>query len=305
MSKECENVKIIINDLALSIQQYATNITFDAGRLEEIRRRMVSINSLKKKYGGTIDAIRLHKEKLEEELGLIENYDEQIDELKSELEQCRKKLLNISLDLSDSRKKSAQKLCEQVTERLKKLGMPKAKFDVSFRYNETSKEPMVPVQGRTVAVNADGIDQIEFLVTTNVGESPKPLVKVASGGEISRIMLALKSLLAESDRVPVLIFDEIDMGISGRIAQSVGTNLRELANSHQTICITHLPQIASLAQHHYLVEKISDEKETHIQIRKLNTDERVEQIARLFGGEIVTETHLQSAKELINAGENN
>ena len=144
---------------------------------------------------------------------------------------------------------------------------------------------------------------MEFLITVNPGEPQKPLAAVASGGEISRIMLAIKSLLADIDRVPVLIFDEIDIGISGRVAQDVGRKLRQLSQSHQVMCITHLPQIASMAQHHFLVEKKGDEKETRTLIRKLSGEERTEQIARLFGGQTVSEAHLLSASELMQEAE--
>jgi DNA repair protein RecN (Recombination protein N) len=205
--------------------------------------------------------------------------------------------------LSERRKKAGEIFSELVEKELSELGMSKAKFKFCQEHKRATQEPFVEIDGQIVSVNERGSDQIEFLISANPGEEPKPLVAVASGGEISRIMLALKTLLTAADKVPVLVFDEIDIGISGRIAQSVGRKLRKLAETHQVISITHLPQIASMATRHYLVEKSDDGHFTQTTIRELAAEERTEQIARLFGGESLTDLHLQAASELIKEAE--
>ncbi len=304
LESECENAKIAVDEIAVALQNYCSAIDFDTHRLENIRQRLALLSALKKKYGGTIAAVLEHKTKIAQELGLIENLQSEIDRLTAQIENERTTLRQLSLDVSRIRASAARELCEKVVDEIASLGMPNANFKVLQEYkNATQQSQFVVVEGKPVQVSPDGIDQIEFLISANSGEAPKPLAKIASGGEISRIMLALKSLLAEADKVPVLIFDEIDLGISGRIAQAVGKSLRKLAQAHQVICITHLPQIASMADHHYLVEKVAGAGETFTTIRKLEEPERTEQIARLFGGETVTQAHLLSAAELIKEAE--
>jgi len=304
LKSECENARIIIDEMANSLQAYSSAVTFDPQKLENIRLRLAALAGLKKKYGGTIDAILKSKASAENELSLIENIDGKLEATQQKIDQERNSLRKLSLLLSEKRSAAAQKLAKNVSEELANLGMPKAQFTVSQRYNESIRAHFVTVNGREVEVTAKGIDKIEFLISANPGEKVKPLSSVASGGEISRIMLALKSLLADIDKVPVLIFDEIDIGISGKIAQAVGRSLQKLASSHQLVCITHLPQIASMADHHFLVEKKDDGIKTRTMIRKLLQEERPAQIAQLFGGEHVTDAHLQSASELIKESEN-
>ncbi len=304
LQSECENAKIAVDEIATALQNYCGAIDFDTNRLESIRQRLALLSGLKKKYGGTIAAMLEHKTKAAQELGLIENLQGEIDRLSAQIEIERTTLRQLSLDVSRIRASAAQQLSQKVVDELARLGMPNANFKVLQEYkNATRQSQFVVIEGQHVQVTPNGIDQVEFLISANPGEGPKPLAKIASGGEISRVMLALKTLLAEADKVPVLIFDEIDLGISGRIAQAVGRSLRKLAQSHQVICITHLPQIASMADHHYLVEKLAGRTETFTTIRKLAEPERTEQIARLFGGEVVTQAHLLSAAELIKEAE--
>jgi len=297
--QDCEQARIVVDELASSLRLYADSLNFDPGRLEEIRVRLSRLAGLKKKYGGTIDAVLQHREKLENELQRIDSLDDELQTLSKRLDQVRHRLSDESFALSSERRQAATEISKAVVDKLSQLGMPNARFEIAITPREADDEPYLLADGKKVQVHARGIDQVEFAISTNPGEELKPLARVASGGEISRIMLALKSLLADNDRIPVLIFDEIDIGISGRIAQSVGRNLRQLAASHQVLCITHLPQIASMAHHHYLVEKSVTDGRTRTSIRLLTEDERTEQVARLFGGEIVTETHLSSARELI------
>jgi DNA repair protein RecN (Recombination protein N) len=187
--------------------------------------------------------------------------------------------------------RAAKELEQEIPPLLAELGMTAVSFEVKI---ERMQQPAGQYK-----FGAEGIDQIEFLFSANPGHAVAPLAKIASGGEISRVMLALKSVLAEKDSVPVIVFDEIDSGVSGRIAQAVGKKLHQLAESHQVICVTHLPQIASAGRHHFLVEKSIDRQQTRTRVRKLRAVERPEAIARLLGGETISETHLQSARELL------
>jgi len=303
LRSECENARIIIDDIANALQKYAGDITFDAERLENIRQRLSLLNGLKKKYGGSLAAVLAHQEKVNNELLLLENLSEAIEQLHIRMEEQRRELGRLAAMASENRRAGAAKLGEQVTHELAQLGMEKVEFKVSQRTRETDNATFVTIEGQNFRISAKGIDEIEFVIQPNPGEALKPLASIASGGEISRVMLALKTLLAESDQVPVLVFDEIDAGISGRVAQAVGLSLRRLAKGRQIISITHLPQIASMAHHHYLVEKQTDAEHTKSMIRRLDEEERQEQIARLFGGETVTQAHLDSAKDLIREAE--
>jgi len=300
IKSECENAGIIIDEIANSLGDYNSKINFDSVRLEEIRQRLALLTGLKKKYGGTINTILEQKEHLEHELQLIDNLDEEIASIKHKVDEQLELIKNKSIELSEKRRITADQLSNKVIEELSQLGMTNAKFNVFDSYKEITEGHFVEIDGHRIQISPKGIDQVEFLISANPGENLKPLSSVASGGEISRIMLALKTLLAEADKVPVLIFDEIDIGISGRIAQAVGKSLRKLSQSHQIICITHLPQIASSGHQQYLVEKIMSDSRTITTIRELSKEERIEQIARLIGGEIITNAHLSSAIELIN-----
>ncbi|MBN1466396.1 DNA repair protein RecN [candidate division KSB1 bacterium] len=297
--RECESARIIVEDISILLQKYAGSISFDAEKLERIRQRLSLLNGLKKKYGGSMESVLNHKQAVESEIGLLENLQESIADLHAQLERERDVLADLCQRASAIRQKSGIDLAEKVTAELAHLGMAKAEFRIANEIRETEQELYVRIDGKNVAATAKGIDHVEFIIRSNPGEDFKAMVNIASGGEISRIMLALKTLLVEADNVPVLIFDEIDAGISGRIAQAVGVSLKRLAASHQIISITHLPQIASMANDHYLVEKVADEQRTQVRIKKLTASERQEQIAQLVGGEKVTEAHLKSAADLI------
>ncbi len=299
MLEQCRNAAIYVDEIAHFLQDYTDHITFDADRLEKVRMRKSRIAGLKKKFGGTIDAVLQHKDRLDRKLDQLDNLDDEITSVQQQIENKRKDLKNICLYVSGKRREAAQKMSDLTVSALAFLGMVHARFDVSIRYKIGEKGPTFENEGSRIQAGPKGADVVEFFIAANPGSDLKPLANVASGGEISRIMLALKTLLAEVDRVPVLVFDEIDIGISGRIAQAVGSSLKKLAGSRQVICITHLPQIASSADVHFLVEKQIDNQKTATVIRRLDGDERTEQVARLFGGERVTGAHLQSAKDLI------
>ena len=295
---DCDGARVAIEEVAKFLQRYFDNIEFNPERLEHIRARLGQFSLLKRKYQRSIDEIIAYREQLEQELHDIDNLENLVAEKKQEIEEQRDKLSQLCLSLSGQRKEVAKNLEREVLARLALMGMKNARFKVNIEWI-ADESGAVALENIRYKTSEKGIDQVEFYIAANPGEDLKPLAKVASGGEISRIMLALKSSLAQVDKIPVLIFDEIDMGISGRIAQAVGLTLKRLSKTHQVICITHLPQIASMGDHHFVVEKISDHDTSHTRIRKLNTDDRAYEIAKLLGGESVTETHVQAARDLI------
>jgi DNA repair protein RecN (Recombination protein N) len=259
---------------------------------------LADFNRLKRKYGGSMEGVFERCTALEASFLDLENFEEKIAALKTQLDTARKQCAGLCLQLSSQRRQAAANLQEIVPQVLAELGMAGARFEVAMT-TQPDDQSFVKIEGQPVRVNATGIDHVEFFISANPGQAPAPLAKVASGGEISRIMLALKSILAERDDIPVLIFDEIDAGISGRVAQAVGRKLQQLAVSHQIICITHLPQIASAGAQHFLVEKNITKGETVTAVRQLKSSERPEAIARLLGGEVISESHLRSARDLL------
>ncbi len=295
---DAQAARVAVEEIANFLQRYFNNIEFNPDRLEQIRTRLGQFAMLKRKYHRTIDELMLYRDQIERELQQIENMDDLISAKQKEIEQERIELIQLSQSLSQLRQEAGQRLEREVLSRLAELGMKNARFNVRIKWISDEKG-MVTIDQTRYRVSDRGLDQVEFYIATNPGEDLKPLVKVASGGEISRIMLALKSSLAQVDRIPVLIFDEIDLGISGRIAQAVGLALKRLSKTHQIICITHLPQIASMGDQHYVVEKIVEGETTQTHIRKLSCDERAVEIAKLLGGQSVSETHIQAARELI------
>ncbi len=299
---EAESVIAILNDLALFIRGYKDNVDIDQEKVEEIRQRIGVIHLLKKKYGGSITAIIEHREKIGRELELAENFSEKISGLQKQIDDLKINCGEAAKKLSQVRKSAAKKVKKDVEEALKTLGISDSIFDVRIENEKvgTSDNNFIVVDKQKYKFDEKGIDRVEFFISTNVGEDPKPLVKVASGGEVSRIMLALKSSLAKSDKLPILIFDEIDTGVSGRIAQKVGQTLKLLASLHQIIAITHLPQIAGLSSNHFAVEKHKQGDRVVSSIKLLNDDERVREVAKLMSGEKLTETALESARELMN-----
>ena len=304
--KEANSAAAIIDELAKFIQQYNSKIEFNPERLEQIRNRLGNIALLKKKYGGSLDAVIQLREKIGCEFELANNFQTEISSLQKRLDAERKLTSDIAQRLSVKRHEVAKKANRSVVQALVDLGIPNAVFETSITTSPASdKDNAVIKSGKDfLEASPKGMDFVEFYISTNIGEDPKPLVKVASGGEISRIMLALKMILAKSGRLPLLIFDEIDVGVSGRIAQSVGQSLKKLSQFHQVIAITHLPQIAGLLDTHFVVEKIEDKYRAATRMRKLDIEERVEEVAKLMSGEEVTKSGLESARELMGI-ENN
>jgi len=263
----------------------------------------MALNSLKRKYGGSIQAVLELRDSLSENLSLAENFDEKVDKLKKEIGSLQIEAGKAAQILSAKRNESAKKVTKEIILVLHELGIPNAKFDVRFDKSIPAKgeDDGVIVGKEHLKATDTGYDKVEFFISTNAGEDVKPLIKVASGGEVSRIMLSLKTILAKNDKLPLLIFDEIDTGVSGKIAQKVGNALHGLAKFHQVIAITHLPQIASQADRHYVVEKTDTDGRSISRIRKLQEDEQVREVAKLMSGEKITDAALQSAAEMIAA----
>ncbi|RIK69507.1 DNA repair protein RecN [candidate division KSB1 bacterium] len=266
--------------------------------LEQARQRLADLQKLKRKYGGSMAEVLKHFERLEKSRAEFENFDTTLADLAQRLQAAEQTCAKLCLQLSKKRREAAKQLQTAVPEVLAELGLPSATFEVRLSV-QSQADGFVEVKQQKVKATREGIDTVDFFISTNRGQEAAPLVKVASGGEISRIMLALKSILAERDEIPVLIFDEIDSGVSGRVAHAVGKRLQKLANSHQILCITHLPQIASMGISHFLVEKKMSGERTQTSVRRLAAKERVKAIASLLGGEKISETHLKSAQELL------
>jgi len=296
-----ENAKAILNDIAEFIRDYEKNIDVELTDVENMRERLSSINMIKKRYGGSIESVIALKEKLFAEINLTENFNNKIDELNKFLEVARADAGKIAFEISRLRKESAKKIHKEVEKGLSELGIVNSKFIIRFEniLAKEDDEDFVIAENKKYKCFINGIDQVEFYISTNIGEDPKALSKIASGGEISRIMLALKTVLANNDKLPVLIFDEIDVGVSGRIAQKVGKALKSLAEFHQLITITHLPQIAALSDFHFVVEKSKIGERNVSAIRKVDDEEKIIEVAKLISGEELTQASINSAKELI------
>ena len=272
-----------LHDAGAELREYSQNLENDTERLNEIQERLFLLDKLKRKYGGTLESVLQTFDKLSQELNAIEFSTQNIEELQAEIEKARKELEHTASEISENRKNYAQVLSVLIQEKLEKLELPKARFEISVQPKELS---------------SDGIDNVEFLISTNVSEDLKPLAKVASGGEISRVMLAIKSIFAQSDDINTVIFDEIDTGISGKASQSVADEIVELSKYHQIILITHQPIIASKADKHFYVRKSQDD-ETNVEVYVLTGENRIKALAELAGGEI-NEQSMEFAKSLIS-----
>lgn len=289
------------DEASRELRRYRDSIQFDPGRLEEIRQRLDLLRTLKKKYGsreGGTTAVLDYLARIKSEVDSVEHGQERIAKLESELEAMRRELEVACLELSDKRQAAAKRMAKEVLGQLKDLGMEKAMFKVEVVQSE-EQGGLVCRGGKSYRVEPSGMDQARFLISPNAGEELKPLAKIASGGEISRVMLAVKTILAEVDQVSSLVFDEIDSGIGGRVAEAVGKKLRQIGEKRQVLCITHLPQIAALAQAHYRVSKREQGGRTLTTVEALSEKERVEEVARMLGGERVSESALRHAKEMV------
>ena len=300
---ESESALAQVEDISNLVRGYISKLNLDPEEVEEKRERLGTINLLKKKYGGSVKSILEYRKRIGEEFELAENFASKIKELTGNIFELRKRAGSLAKKISIHRTQTSKLVKKGIEETLKELGIPKPEFKTQISNSQAEKDTGVFVDGKFFKATLKGIDEVEFFISTNPGEDLKPLAKVASGGEVSRIMLALKSTLAKNDKLPLLIFDEIDVGVSGRIAQKVGNALINLASFHQVISITHLPQIASLAEHHYSIEKFNQNERVISSIKKLPASERITEIAKLLSGEKITEASLKSARELIGLKE--
>jgi DNA repair protein RecN (Recombination protein N) len=282
--RELQSAIVTVDELTHALSHYSEKIEFQPQRLGELRSRLLAISRLKKKYGPELDHVIEIYLRLQDQLHNGGNIDEKIQSSEKELRKIQEKVTVAASELSEARKKAAKKFEKKIINELKELGIENGQFLIDFQSQGLAKK---------------GIDKVEFFISTNKGESPKPLIKVASGGEVSRIMLALKTVLSAGDKIPLMIFDEIDSGISGRIAQQVGKAMKSLSSQHQIIAITHLGQIAAFADTHYLVEKSTDGDMTTSALRVLSKTEHEEEIARLISGAKVTNHSLEAARSLL------
>ncbi len=275
-----------IQELARDFSYMREEIDFDEDERNQLEERLDLIYSLKRKYGNTISEILKFQNNVELEIHKIENLDEYHKKIKTQIETIKKELFEIANQISNTRAKYANELSYKINQELRDLEMPNAKFEIKVNKTEKFYE--------------NGIDEVEFMICTNIGEGLKPLAKIASGGEMARIMLGIKNVLADVDEVSTLVFDEIDTGISGKASKAVAEKMKSISNLHQVICITHLPSIAAKGDYNYYISKQTKENKTYTSIKLLNEEETIEEIARISSGEI-TEIAKAHAQELRKA----
>lgn len=279
-----EGAGVQLEEAGHFLRDYAGRVQADPHRLEEIQERLAVIATLKKKYGPSMEEVLRTLEEARQELALIEDGETDLETLKSQEVERAVRAGKLALSLSQDRKKKAPSLEDAVQTELQDLAMDKVRFSVSFEETDMS---------------GTGIDAVEFLISPNPGEPLMPLGKIASGGELSRVMLALKRVLAGADAVPTLVFDEVDAGIGGRVAAVLGRKLKDIARHHQVLCITHLAPVAACAHHHIVVEKVEEKGRTVVRARYLEEEERVDELARMMGGIEVSSGIVRSARELL------
>jgi DNA repair protein RecN (Recombination protein N) len=295
MAVEMQALLEQVQDVARRMRLYREKVEFNPARLDEVEERLGLIRSLERKYGEGIEAILQHAEEAKRELETIIHAEERIEELSQSETDLLNRLGELGNELSQLRRQAGERLAIDIELELKDLHMAGARFDAAFKWDEDPAG--APVGEQRVAFNASGLDKLEFLIAPNPGEGLKSLVKIASGGETSRLMLGLKSVLAQQDRTPTLIFDEIDQGIGGRVGAIVGRKLWGLTGAHQVLCVTHLPQLAAFGDQHYKVEKQVKGGRSLAQTTILKGNRRVDELALMLGG--VSEANVESANELL------
>lgn len=284
VEENLEDIRFRISDIAKDLDRYVSSSEVDEERLQFLRERIDLVNNLKLKYGNNVKAINSFYEEISERLRFLQNFEDNLNKLLKEIEEKEAEATVLAEKISQKRKKTSEILEKKVEEEINKLNIKDAKFKIEIKEKELS---------------FDGIDKIEFLIAPNLGQDLMPMAKVASGGEMSRIMLGFKSIIAEKDNIPTLVFDEIDTGISGKTAQIVGNKIKEVSKDRQVIVISHLPQIVALADTHFAIKKDVVNNSTISTIDKLSYDERVNEVARLIGGMNVSEIAIETAKEMI------
>lgn len=286
------DIDALLNDYNRGMAEYLSELEFDAGQFEQTQDRLNLINHLKSKYGNTVEEIQEYQARAQETIDKYQDYDAYRAKLSEETAALEKKALKLAQEISDLRAQNAQTLAAQMRQALSDLNFEQAVFEIQ-------------VEGAEERLNENGFDQVVFLISTNPGEPVRELAQVASGGELSRIMLAFKTVLADKDEIETLIFDEIDAGISGRTAWKVAEKMGILGKGHQLICITHLPQIAAMADTHYMIQKQVVDNRSITTIKALGQKESVEELARMLGGDEITESALKNAEEMKELAEKN
>lgn len=298
---EAEELCYRVEDLSRNLQQYRDGITVDERALDSVEERLDFINKLKRKYVGAsagLPELLERQQAIEAELASLENLEEEMEGLEQSISEAREKLHSLCVSLSEKRKKASVKLSSLVEKELKNLEMPRARFNVAV--TPLGAEAGGTAEGPSgVRMGETGMDRAVFMIAPNVGEAEKPLTKIASGGELSRVVLAVKTILAEGDAVGTVVFDEVDAGIGGGVAEVVGMKIKEISSHHQVLCITHLPQIAKFGRHHYRIEKQVVKGRTCTSITPLSEGGRVDEMARMLGGVEVTRATLDHAREML------
>ncbi len=284
VEENLEDIRFRISDIAKDLDRYINSSEIDEERLQFLKERIDLVNNLKLKYGNNVKAINIFFDEISERLRFLQNFEDNLTKLLKKIKEKEKEALILAEKISQNRKKTARILEKKVEEEINKLNIKDAKFKIDIKEKDLS---------------FDGIDKIEFLIAPNLGQDLMPMAKVASGGEMSRIMLGFKSIIAEKDNIPTLVFDEIDTGISGKTAQIVGNKIKEVSKDRQVIVISHLPQIVALADTHFAIKKDVVNNSTISTIDKLSYDERVNEVARLIGGMNISEIAIETAKEMI------
>ena len=286
----------VIGDLAIELRDFSSHLEFSPERLDDIEVRLAELSRLKRKYGDTIEAVLHHLAESKDRLDAVETSEVREAELQKELGKARSNYLSAAGQLHDTRVKFAAKFEKEVEKELKTVALEKARFQVRVDSPSTSE---LALDLSDHLFSSHGYDRVEFYFSANPGESPRPLAKIASGGEASRLTLVLKTVAKLRGGDKTAVFDEVDVGIGGRVAEAVGRKLKSLAGSQQVLCVTHQPQIASLADRHFVVEKSVSGKKTTIDVRELSKVEQVEEIARMLAGERVSETAREHAREML------
>lgn len=292
LSEQVQSAFYQLEDAAYQLRDYRDRIEFNPARLDQIEDRLNLISSFRRKYGENVADILVYLRQIEQELAVLDHKEEKLEELEASIKAKKSDSVALARRLSDIRKKAGQQLAESIEFELKELHMERTKFHVGFGKAEEG-------DGASMRLTRQGMDQVEFLIAPNPGEPLRGLGKIASGGELSRIMLAMKSIFAKVDQIPVLVFDEVDTGVSGRAAQAIAERMARLSSDCQVFSITHLPQVACMADAHYYISKAVEDGRTFTKVRDLDAGERTEELARMLGGVEITETTLHHAKEML------
>ncbi len=299
VAKRVEASSFELEDVAGELRGYLQNVVFDTARLDAVEQRLDTLQKLKRKHGGSLESVLAHGKETEQELKRVSSLPEEIAETEKRIAGLHKKLSKSCRKLSAKRRESAVRLAEAVQQEVSSLGMEKARFEVAFKPVPVGEHAGPYLVLDNCGVEATGIDRVEFLIAPNVGEDLKPLAQIASGGELSRIVLALRALLATKESVETLIFDEVDAGIGGRVAEMVGSKLESLARFHQVICITHLAQIARFGRQHFRIAKRVYKGRTRTTLTRLDGDARIKELARMLAGAKVTKKAVDHAREMM------